>query len=125
MTERRAAYRTRKATKREPSELEEELEQQLALLQFPAHVREHMFHPVRRWRFDFAWPALMLAVEVEGATWAGGRHTRGSGFAKDCIKYNEAALLGWTVLRFTGAMVKDGQAVAYIEQGIKNARQNL
>lgn len=43
-------------------------------------VREHRFHPARRWRFDFAWPELLFAVEVEGGIWTGGRHNRGSGF---------------------------------------------
>jgi hypothetical protein len=32
----------------------------------PEPIREYRFAPSRRWRFDFAWPAAMLAVEVEG-----------------------------------------------------------
>ena len=62
---------------------------------------EFKFHPERRWRFDFAWPEHKLALEVEGAVWAGGRHTRGSGFVKDMEKYNKAVLLGWRILRTT------------------------
>lgn len=30
----------------------------------PAPVTEHRFHPVRRWRFDFAWPDEHLALEI-------------------------------------------------------------
>lgn len=60
---------------------------------------EHRFHPKRRWRFDVAFPALKVAVEIEGGVYTGGRHTRGSGFIKDCEKYNEASALGWTVVR--------------------------
>ena len=41
-----------------------------------------------------------------------------SGFRKDCEKYNEAAMLGWTVLRFTGAMITDGTAIVTIEKAI-------
>ena len=74
--------------------------------------REHRFHPVRRWRFDFAWPAAKVAVEIEGGTWNAGRHTRGSGFAQDCEKYNTAVVCGWRVLRFIGSSVDDGNAVA-------------
>jgi very-short-patch-repair endonuclease len=62
-------------------------------------VREHQFHPERKWRFDFAWPEAWVALEVEGGAFAGGRHTRGSGFREDLKKYNEATRLGWRVLR--------------------------
>ena len=60
---------------------------------------EYRFHPVRRWQFDFAWPDLMVAAEVEGGVFVGGRHTRGIGFVKDCEKYNTATELGWSVFR--------------------------
>ena len=62
---------------------------------------EHRFHPVRRWRFDFALIDYKLAIEVEGGVWTKGRHTRPTGFIKDMEKYNAAAALGWRVLRFT------------------------
>lgn len=79
-----------------------------------AFVREHKFHPTRRWRFDFALPEHRVAVEVEGGTWNGGRHTRGSGYAKDCEKYAEALCLGWRVLRVTGGHVKTGDAKVWL-----------
>lgn len=80
----------------------------------PEFVEEFKFHPTRKWRFDIAWPEKQIAVEYEGATWIAGRHTRGSGFAKDCEKYNSAVCLGWKVLRFTAEMVKSGEALATI-----------
>ena len=89
---------------------------QIKAIGLPAPEPEHHFAPPRRWRFDFAWPDYNLAVEVEGGTWSRGRHTRGAGFEKDCEKYNEAALLGWTVLRFTTSMVEDGRAINMIER---------
>jgi hypothetical protein len=76
----------------------------------PAPVREHRFAPPRRWRFDYAWPACRLALEIEGGVWVGGRHVRGRGFESDCEKYSEAALRGWRVLRVTPAMLRDGRA---------------
>lgn len=104
------------------SALEDLLAKQLWDAGFVNFVREHKFGRhlgpkgrVAWYRFDFAWPDELLAVEVEGATHARGRHTRGSGYEKDCQKYNTAALEGWTVLRFTGAMVKDGRALQTIE----------
>ncbi|MCP4540619.1 MAG: hypothetical protein GY832_26070 [Chloroflexi bacterium] len=101
------------------SDGEQSLAFQIEALGLPEPEREHRFAPPRRWRFDFAWPARNLAAEVEGGTWARGRHTRGAGFEKDCEKYNEAALLGWTVLRFTTQMVNDGRALETIERAIK------
>jgi len=80
---------------------------------------EYVFARPRRWRFDFAWPASMLAVEVEGGVWlASGHHSKGRGFEADCEKYNEAMLLGWRVLRVTPAMVSDGRALAWIERAL-------
>ncbi len=67
----------------------------------PELIREYQFHTGRKWRFDFAHVATKTAIEIEGGTWNGGRHTRGSGYSKDCEKYNEATKLGWCVMRFT------------------------
>ena len=64
-------------------------------------VRELTFCPGRRWRFDYALPAYLIALEVEGGVWRRGRHTRPEGFLKDIEKYNTAAVMGWRVLRCT------------------------
>jgi len=88
---------------------------QLKALRLPASEREYVFAPPRKWRFDFAWPALRAAVEVEGGTWVTGRHSRGKGFEQDCEKYNAATVAGWAVLRVTGDMVKDGTALKATE----------
>jgi very-short-patch-repair endonuclease len=82
----------------------------------PPHEQEVRFHPTRRWRFDFAWPELKLAVEVEGGVFSNGRHSRGKGFTEDCIKYNSAVQLGWRVLRFTTGQVTQGEAVQVIKE---------
>jgi very-short-patch-repair endonuclease len=71
----------------------------------PSPVLEHKFHPTRKWRFDIAWPNILLAIEIDGGTWIQGRHNRPSGFAKDCEKFNAATVLGWKVLRYTPAMI--------------------
>ncbi len=62
-------------------------------------LTEHRFHSTRRWRFDYAWPDYQVALEVEGGVWVGGRHTSGAGFVKDMEKYNEAACMGWRIIR--------------------------
>lgn len=82
-------------------------------------VREYRFDAVRHWRFDFAWPDIKLAVEVEGGTWNAGRHTRGLGYEADLEKYNAAALSGWRVLRFSGGQVRDGRAIKVITEALQ------
>lgn len=66
-------------------------------------VKEHKFHPVRRWRFDYAVPEIKLAVEYDGVSNYGhaGRHSSLVGMTGDNEKFNTANLMGWTVLRFT------------------------
>ena len=100
------------------SEIEELLAWQRKITGLPEPKRECLFWEVRRFRFDFCWPDLMIAVEVEGGTWVKGRHTRGAGFASDCEKYNEAAILGWKVLRFPTEEIKSGNALATIKRAI-------
>jgi very-short-patch-repair endonuclease len=75
---------------------------------------EYKFHPTRKWRFDFAWPDKLIALEVEGGVWSNGRHTRGSGFVKDMEKYNEAGKLGWRVFRFTPSEMKNNTALLFM-----------
>jgi very-short-patch-repair endonuclease len=82
----------------------------------PEPDREYRFHLLRQFRFDFAWPAQRIGLEIEGGTWTGGRHTRGAGFAGDCEKYNEATVDGWRVLRVTGEMVEDGRMVGWLQR---------
>jgi very-short-patch-repair endonuclease len=74
-------------------------------------ILEFTFAKPRKWRFDFAFTQEMVAVEIEGGTRHLGRHNRHSGFESDCAKYNEAAILGWKVLRFTTEMVAAGTAI--------------
>lgn len=73
---------------------------------------------LRDWRIDFAFVAEKLAVEVEGGTWNGGRHVTGTGFDADCEKYNKLTLMGWRVLRFTGASIRSGVALQCIEAAL-------
>lgn len=64
-------------------------------------IPEYRFDTVRRYRFDYAWPLRMVAVEIDGGVWTQGRHTRGKGFIEDQRKGNLACKLGWFVLHYT------------------------
>jgi very-short-patch-repair endonuclease len=84
------------------SRLEKELNEKIRQSGLPQqYAREYRFHKSRKWRFDFAWPDCMVAVEVDGGIYSGGRHNRGEGFKKDAEKGNAALLDGWRVLHFT------------------------
>jgi len=104
--------------RRAPSALEGQLALQLRLAGLPKPEREYRFDPTRKWRADFAWPALKLLVEVEGGTWMQGRHARGAGMRADAQKYNHAVLENWRLLRVTPDMIRDGTALQTIERAL-------
>lgn len=93
----------------------------------PKPTAHYRFHPSRKWEFDRAWAEHLVATEIEGGVY--GRkivchkcgevqrarkkdgslgaiirpsygHASFSRFKTDAEKYNEAAKLGWLVLRF-------------------------
>ena len=97
----------------------DELAWQLTAAGFKDFVREYKFCPTRRWRLDLADLCRLLAIEVEGGIWTGGRHVRGSGFTKDIDKYNELAILGWRLLRFTPDQVRVGVALQCIKRALR------
>lgn len=92
------------------SHLEERIAWFIKGRDLPAPVREFRFAPPRMWRFDFAWPELGIALEVEGGEFMHGRHNRGMAMSKDAEKYNAAALAGWYVFRVTTKMFEQGAA---------------
>jgi len=81
----------------------------------PAPELEHIFHDTRKWRFDYAWPDRMLALEYEGGVYTKGRHNRPRGYTGDCEKYTIAGLMGWTIIRATVDHVKSGMLLAWLE----------
>jgi len=78
-----------------------------ARLWLPDPVTEYRFDATRDWRFDFAWPDQLVAVELDGGTWTQGRHTRGTGYRDGCEKGNAAQAAGWIVLHFTTDMLQE------------------
>ena len=109
------------AAEKDRYDAEEDFAHQCRFHRLPAFEREVFFAQQigRKWRFDFAWRFCMVAVEIEGIVmrkvngiWQmGGAHGSIKGFKEDCIKYNTAALLGWTVLRFEQSMVRSEHAL--------------
>lgn len=88
----------------------------LALTGLPPFTTEYLFHPTRKWRFDYAWPEAKVAMELHGGVYSKGRHTRGKGFTEDRVKMNEAQLLGWRVIEVTPEHIKNGSARQWLER---------
>lgn len=98
------------------SYLEQEFEAMIRLFKIPQPLREYNFHS---FRFDFAWPAVKVCVEVDGGTFCGGNHVRGKGYQKDCIKSNLAHLQGWIVLRADREMVGTEEFAKIVKKMLK------
>lgn len=103
-------------TKEQAAKLAREVE--LNLVDLPKYKKELMFHPVRKWRFDYAWPELKIALEIHGGVHTNGRHTRGKGFTEDKVKMNSAQLLGWLVIEATTEHVKNGLMLEWVTEAI-------
>jgi len=101
------------------SQLEETFAFQIKGYGLPEPIREHKFHPQRKWRLDFYWENGW-AVEIQGGGWVRGGHNRNAdSMWKDYEKLNAAQELGIKVLQFTGKQVKDGTAITQIERIFK------
>jgi len=101
MKHRQPEQQLQQAKKPRREHINERLLRQWLEMENIAYEREHVFCEGRRWRFDYALTKQKIAVEVEGGLWIQGRHNRAPGMIADMSKYNEAAILGWTVLRYT------------------------
>jgi len=100
--------------------------EEIRLSKLPEPLKEYQFHANRRWRFDFCWrlPNNLVACEIEGGIWMQTKTGRSKGhahpkrFESDCEKYNEAALYGWTIIRVTPGMIRDGRAIEWLERAL-------
>ena len=77
-------------------------------------VKEHRFHPERKWRFDYAHLPTKTAIEINGGVWSGGRHNRGAGYLRDREKVNTAQMLGWKVFELGTGQVTPANVQAII-----------
>jgi hypothetical protein len=62
-------------------------------------VTKYHFDPERRWYFWGAFPDMLVAVEFDN---------QNIGTSSNHEKYNAAALKGWSILTYTGKMVRAG-----------------
>ena len=78
-------------------------------------LRERLkVHGLKDWRFDIAITLHLIAIELDGAVFHQGRHTRGLGVISDMDKINAATVNGWRVLRFTHTHHKHSEIVEMV-----------
>lgn len=109
------------------SALEAELAGHLTVMRLEP-VSQFRFHPERRWRLDFAFPDVLVGVELDGGIFAAenggeiGKHSRGAGRCADMVKRNAAAELGWLILSYGPPHVRTGEAAVQIERIVRARR---
>ncbi len=98
---------------------------QIREARLPAPEREHRFSRRRRWRIDLFFAASRVGIEFEGGAFSRlgakrcptckhlpqGGHNTGTGFERNCEKYNEAQIAGILIIRVTAGMIRDGRAI--------------
>lgn len=72
----------------------------------------------KRYRLDFAHPFSSTGIEIQGGVYNRGRHVTGSGYERDCRKYNLAYTSGWTIFLLTAQMAKDSTWLSLIASHI-------
>lgn len=102
--------------RRKPVDLASKLARHLELAQIAGWVREHHFHPRRKWRLDIAWPDRKLGVECEGMGPKGqpGRHQLTQHVHSNTEKHSALAVLGWRLIRVTARQIDSGHALRWI-----------
>lgn len=108
---REVAAPVKRVVQLEPSRLEVEFAQQIALLRLPTPVEQFVGAvPGRKYRIDFAWPDRKVAVEVQGMV-----HRIKNQFQADTEKMCLLVVNGWRVLPVSGDDVRSGRAAQWIE----------
>lgn len=75
----------------------------------PPWEREYRFSTSRRWRIDFAWPKLLVGVEINGLVWGRpGGHQTVKGIIAAAEKHEALMMEGWRVLQVPGPWVAEG-----------------
>lgn len=97
------------AEPKKESEIERRFAQQIRAAGLPEPEREYYHITGRDFRLDFAWPDKKLGVEIQGMA-----HRIKAKFHADMEKRILAQLAGWTVLEFSGDMVRHDTAMGWL-----------
>jgi hypothetical protein len=101
----------------EQARFEDLFDWQLKAEKAPPWRRQYAFSEAygRAWKIDFAWPELLLAVEIQGGIWrkGGGAHSHPSNILRNMKKCNALTALRWRLLQFSTDEVQSGSALQY------------
>lgn len=97
------------AEPKKESEIERRFAQQVRAANLPEPEREYYHIPGRDFRLDFAWPDKKLGVEIQGMA-----HRIKQKFHADIEKRILAQVNGWTILEFSGDMVRHETAIGWL-----------
>lgn len=104
---------------KKPSSLEALLLEKIREAKLPEPIREYKALKDRQYPWDFSWPEHRLLVEIQGAIYQRGAHSRGAGIERDMEKLNLATLAGYRCMQFSRRMIEDGTAVEMIRQALE------
>ena len=100
--------------KQQPSEIEELMAGMIAGAGLPEPVREYPYLRGSRHRLDFCWPSRKIGLEVQGMP-----HRIKERFEADIGKRALGLLQGWRILEVSGKAIKDGRAIEWLKQLLK------
>ncbi|RKG32999.1 hypothetical protein [Acinetobacter tianfuensis] len=83
-------------------EAEEDFEQALNVLDIK-YEKKFQFKSTKHWRFDFHLIEHRILVEISGGPWSGGRGGKLANKAWSLDRYDDAAEMGFTVVRIESA----------------------
>ena len=132
LTEEEAAALTNRATEAKAApkikRADNKYQQQLELIFLSLGldvVPEYRFHEKRKWRFDWALPAIRVAIEYEGLNFVHGGasgHQTIRGVAAGNEKYSEANIAGWCLVWVNALSVDSGLALDLIRRAVDSRR---
>lgn len=100
--------------------------QQIAKASLPLPDRfEYQFMTSRKWRFDYAWTDLKVAIEYNGIIYVPKSknmsktgHTTITGLADDYEKLGEAQIRNWIVLETNPILIREYTTVEQLSRAI-------
>ncbi len=73
---------------------------------------------------DMAWHEEKVAVEIQGGTYMGGKHSRGPGQDRDFEKGNDAAIDGWIQLSFSSKQLDTEYPLIETAEALRRRRHD-